>query len=220
MMGSPFERTTMMMPRYLLLVLSVLVALSCADDVVPEAGSLRTGRTENDVAPQEHRQLMGWWFSLLFQSLGDGCLPGPMGDHCRKQKIWERCQGGLEAGDENYEFCQESMAENYEDNGDGAVYSTNNDGASNTSPDSTSGGGAAKIAWWMIIVAAVATLFAIGAIIMGQRKKRTDAHPLHGSVARRMNLFSEFADATLCASNKRPARVVEMTMSKDDHAMA
>jgi hypothetical protein len=57
---------------------------------------------------------------------------------------------------------------------------------------------------------------------------------LSGSVARRMGLFSTFADAALCNSNgggggggggggqqqqniMRPARVVEMTVSKEDY---
>ena len=59
------------------------------------------------------------------------------------------------------------------------------------------------------------------AVLLGQRKKPTDTHPLRGSVLRRMGLFSNFADSTLCSSVERTnPRMVEMTMSKEDYAMA
>jgi hypothetical protein len=78
--------------------------------------------------------------------------------------------------------------------------------------------------FWMMVAAAVAAAFATGAVVMGQRKRKKAAHPLAGSVARRMGLFSNFADAALCNNSgggqNRPARVVEMTMSKEDYSMA
>jgi hypothetical protein len=79
--------------------------------------------------------------------------------------------------------------------------------------------------FWMMVAAAVAAAFAAGAVVMGQRKRKKAAHPLAGSVARRMGLFSNFADAALCnreggGGQNRPARVVEMTMSKEDYTMA
>jgi hypothetical protein len=74
--------------------------------------------------------------------------------------------------------------------------------------------------FWMIIAAAVAAAFATGAVVMGQRKTQREPHPLSGSVARRMGLFSQFADSALCNPAQRPTRVVEMTMSKEDFSMA
>lgn len=75
----------------------------------------------------------------------------------------------------------------------------------------------------MIIVAAVATMFATGAIVMGQRNQIKE-HPLKGSVARRKGIFQQFADCALCdsvplAQNDATAgqRHLEMTMSKDDY---
>lgn len=76
--------------------------------------------------------------------------------------------------------------------------------------------------FWMMVAAAVAAAFAVSAVVIGQRKKKKAAHPLSGSVARRMGLFSNFADAALCnqGTAARPERVVEMTMSKEDYSMA
>lgn len=69
----------------------------------------------------------------------------------------------------------------------------------------------------MIAAAALAVALAIAAVILGQRKKPKEMHPLTGSVGRRMGLFSNFADSALCNNTERPQRVVEMTMSGDDY---
>jgi hypothetical protein len=73
--------------------------------------------------------------------------------------------------------------------------------------------------WWLIL-AAVAAMFAIGAVVMGQRQQRANDHILTGSVARRMGLFSTFADSALCARTE--PRTVEMTTTTnaDDYQMA
>jgi len=55
--------------------------------------------------------------------------------------------------------------------------------------------------------------------MMAQRKQPKEIHPLKGSVARRMQLFGNFADSALCGTTDRPDRVVEMTMSADDYDM-
>jgi hypothetical protein len=68
----------------------------------------------------------------------------------------------------------------------------------------------------MLMLAAVAAAAAIAGVILGTRRRAKDMHPLSGSVGRRMGLFSNFANATLCNNASRPDRVVEMTMSKDD----
>jgi hypothetical protein len=60
---------------------------------------------------------------------------------------------------------------------------------------------------------------ALAAILVGQRKGQSARHPLQASVKRRMGLFENFADRTLCA-RERPDRVVEMTNSKDDYRLA
>jgi hypothetical protein len=110
----------------------------------------------------------------------------------------------------------------YGGDGDGS----SNSASSNNANDKAIPEGAAMInpndfSFWMIVAAAVAAAFATGAVVMGQRKKHKDPHPLSGSVARRMGLFSNFADSALCnQGTERPARVVEMTMSKEDYSMA
>lgn len=68
----------------------------------------------------------------------------------------------------------------------------------------------------MLIAAAVAVAMAIAAVVLGQRNKARDPHALSGSVGRRMALFSNFADSSLCNNAARPQRVVEMTMSGDE----
>lgn len=73
---------------------------------------------------------------------------------------------------------------------------------------------------WPLLVAAVAATTAMAAVIVGQRRDPEDRHQLQGSVARRMDLFSNFADRALCNNESRPGRVVEMTKSTDDYAMA
>jgi len=68
----------------------------------------------------------------------------------------------------------------------------------------------------MLVAAAAAVALAVAAVIMGTRKKPKNTHALTGSVGRRMGLFSNFADSSLCSNTDRPARVVEMTMSEND----
>ena len=77
--------------------------------------------------------------------------------------------------------------------------------------------GASSVPMWMLILAAVATAMAVGAVVKGLRRSETPPHVLKGSVARRMGLFSQFADCALCSEGGRPQRVVEMTMSADDY---
>jgi hypothetical protein len=97
---------------------------------------------------------------------------------------------------------------------------------SNVSPDKSKSSSGA-LAFWMLLLAAAAVAFAVGAAIMGSRKKSREMHPLQGSVARRMTLFGQFANsAALCTPNtdglcgsSRPDRVVEMTMPNEDSAM-
>jgi hypothetical protein len=64
---------------------------------------------------------------------------------------------------------------------------------------------------------AAATAMVAG--IFGQRRERVGNHQLKGSVARRMDLFSNFADRALC-DQTRPEHAVEMTASKDDYRLA
>jgi hypothetical protein len=56
------------------------------------------------------------------------------------------------------------------------------------------------------------------AAAIGQRRDRTDRHPMSGAIKRRVEQFSCFADGAICASTERPDRVVEMTLSQDDMA--
>lgn len=69
---------------------------------------------------------------------------------------------------------------------------------------------------WMLLAAGAAAVVATATILFGQRTRPTKAHPLAGSVARRMELFGNFANSALCA-NDRPDRVVEMAASTDDY---
>jgi hypothetical protein len=87
--------------------------------------------------------------------------------------------------------------------------------------DSTNGvmtqTGSSRMKLWMFIVAAAAAATAFAAAIIGQRRQERKPHMLTGSVARRMGLFQNFCDSTLCHDESRPSRVVEMTMSMDDY---
>ncbi|GAX12871.1 hypothetical protein FisN_15Hu359 [Fistulifera solaris] len=69
---------------------------------------------------------------------------------------------------------------------------------------------------WMLLAAGAAAVVAFATVMLGLRTPPTKAHPLSGSVARRMELFGNFADAALCSTD-RPDRVVEMTASTDDY---
>lgn len=69
----------------------------------------------------------------------------------------------------------------------------------------------------MLIAAAIAMMFAIGAMILGQYG-RPISHPLKGSIIRRKNLFQSFVDCALCDSiSNDPQRHLEMTDSRDDY---
>jgi len=51
------------------------------------------------------------------------------------------------------------------------------------------------LAFWMMIAAASAAAIAIGAMIIGSRRKsKSNYHPLKGSLDRRMKLFGPMAD--------------------------
>jgi hypothetical protein len=70
----------------------------------------------------------------------------------------------------------------------------------------------------MLVAAAATVAMALFAIVAGQRRQEKQPHVLTGAVARRMALFSNFCDSTLCDSSvARPSRTVEMTMSMDDY---
>ena len=77
-----------------------------------------------------------------------------------------------------------------------------------------------SMSFWLLLVALAAVVMAIIAMVMGQRKRDKPQHALTGSVARRMELFSTFADGALCGNEARPDRVVEMTASADDYEKA
>lgn len=143
---------------------------------------------------QARRQLFDFW-SLVF-AIGP-CPPiGPLHDKCKKDD-----------SDSSTSYSSESNSAN-----------------SNNNEANTKGGiptGVRSLSFWMLIAAAAAAALAIAAIVVGSRKSEKPVHPLSGSVARRMELFSNFADCALCDSGmQRPDRVVEMTMSKDDYDMS
>lgn len=53
----------------------------------------------------------------------------------------------------------------------------------------------ASISFWMLIAAAAAVALAIGAVIVGSRRKeKENYHPLRGAVEKRMRLFGGFTD--------------------------
>ena len=97
-------------------------------------------------------------------------------------------------------------------------YSTNSN-TSEYAPNSSTPSGAGHLSMWALIVAAVATALAVGAVVKGLRRAEPHPHALQGSVARRMGLFSQFADCALCTdgTSGRPSRVVELTASADDY---
>jgi len=118
------------------------------------------------------------------------------------------------------------MAEHDSSNGESTSYAANSGSdtyTTNSNTDNTNSNngeipvGATSLPMWMLIAAAVASALAVGAVVKGMRRQEPPKHALSGSVARRMNLFSQFADCALCNSNERPSRVVEMTMSSDDY---
>jgi hypothetical protein len=108
-------------------------------------------------------------------------------------------------------------------------YSTESSSAESSSSSSSAGlenGGAipsglSRFQWFMLVAAAAAVAMALFAIVAGQRRQEKPPHVLQGAVARRMALFSNFCDSTLCdassGSVSRPSRMVEMTMSMDDY---
>lgn len=105
------------------------------------------------------------------------------------------------------------------DNGGDSSYSANSSNQNSQNTSSNNGEipiGARSLPMWMLIAAAVATALAVGAVVKGLRRSEPPAHALKGSVARRMGLFSQFADCALCDA-ARPDRTVEMTMSYDDY---
>ena len=55
-------------------------------------------------------------------------------------------------------------------------------------------------------------------LIIPQGREVRAPHALQGSVARRMGLFSNFANADLCSSADRPQRVVELSQTAIDGA--
>ena len=96
-------------------------------------------------------------------------------------------------------------------------YVANSSTSNEAVPSSTIPVGSKSVSLWMLVVAAVASAMAVGAVVKGLRRSDPPPHVLKGSVARRMGLFSQFADCAICSDGGRPQRVVEMTMSADDY---
>jgi hypothetical protein len=57
------------------------------------------------------------------------------------------------------------------------------------------------VSYWPLVLAAMAATTAMVAGILGQRREKAGNHHLRGSVARRMDLFSNFADQALPGDN-------------------
>jgi hypothetical protein len=102
-------------------------------------------------------------------------------------------------------------------------YSTESSSAESSSSAGLENGGSipsglSRFQWFMLVAAAAAVAMALFAIVAGQRRQEKQPHVLTGAVARRMALFSNFCDSTLCDSSVgRPSRMVEMTLSMDDY---
>jgi len=72
-------------------------------------------------------------------------------------------------------------------------YTLGSDGATTTQKNHLMHPGG--LAFWMMIAAASAAAIAIGAMIIGSRRKsKSNYHPLKGSLDRRMKLFGPMAD--------------------------
>lgn len=129
------------------------------------------------------------------------CPPiGPLHDKCKAKKDAANSDASASSGTTYSAESSTSSAE----------ISDGSSGASQT--------GSSNLKLWMFLVAAVAAVTAFAAVVAGQRRQQKKPHLLTGSVARRMGLFQNFCDSTLCNSeDARPSRVVEMTMSMDDY---
>jgi hypothetical protein len=67
------------------------------------------------------------------------------------------------------------------------------------------------VSYWPLVMAAMAATTAMVAGIIGQRREKVGNHHLRGSVARRMDLFSNFADQAL--TGEKGSSTVEMSSS-------
>ena len=89
--------------------------------------------------------------------------------------------------------CQDSTSE---------LYSAESAEAAVESEVSSSSGGsiptASAVSYWPLVVAAMAATTAVIAGLIGQRREKAGNHQLRGSVARRMDMFSAFANNALC----------------------
>lgn len=111
----------------------------------------------------------------------DCCKPKPPIGPPRHE--WERICPDL--------GCQSSDSETYtsESSAEESAVSSSTGGSTPTS--------ASALSYWPLAVAALAASTALAAAIFGQRREQEGKHQLRGSVARRMEDFSSFADRTL-----------------------
>ena len=208
-------RTMKVISLFCLLFLSTKsLALNQHEYVRSRSDSQMNVDSDQSDGTQSRRKLVSLWNGVLFAlAASKECPPGPLGKKCRDTKS---SSGGSSSGGSSSSSSGSSASASSSSSTSYSETGGNNGGSTRSSiPDPT-----AASFMWMYIVAAVATMFAIGAIIAGQRKPAKSTHPLSGSVQKRIGLFSQFADSTLCASMARPERVVEMTMSSDDGALA
>lgn len=141
-----------------------------------------------------------------------GCPHGPIGDHCRHQQgvqYSSQCSASTSTSTSSStngysgDYSTDSASDG---SGSSSTSSSSNTANDKAVPEGSKALDPSGFSFWMLIAAAVSAAFAIGAIVVGQRKTAKEPHPLAGSVARRMGLFSNFANSALCSSVERPAR--------------
>lgn len=149
------------------------------------------------------------------------CPPGPLGHHCRGGDS-SGSSGGSSGGSSSGGSSSSSSgsASSYVNNESSGESAATDVYEPTTSNERGFGGASRSFSWALIGVAIAAAAAAVIAAAIGSRKKKRVPHQLEGSVARRIALFSNFADSSLCGSTERPERVVEMTASHDDYRLA
>lgn len=152
-----------------------------------------------DASEDDGRRLFSLWNSLLFLvGASNECPPiGPPHDKCVA-----RLKAQSQSSSSSSASSASSSSSNAYSEGASAVEENGNE------TSTAKGIAPGSFPYWMLIVAAVSSLFIVGAVVVGTRKPPRKEHPLAGSVARRMDLFGQFADSALGRE-----KAVEMTSS-------
>jgi len=170
------------------------------------------------------------FLSSFFQAVVHGCPPGPLGHDCRLHHAANSGGSGGGGGSGGSGGSSSSSGgDSSSSGGDGSwAASTGSDGSDSSNASNGGSNGHNKVATNNALIVGMvgAASVAVAALYMGTRKRDVveQVHPLHGTLKKRMGLFSRLAERSACATCRpediNKAISEENDLSSADYRMA